>query len=153
MLGERGRGLVVAQTWLGGGRVHRAMRAVGRAGRALEMMCERALSRRSDGGPLANWQLVQATICDSWLELEQLRLLVPRTAWRIDRYNDRRKVCADIAAMKIALQNVVHDVAAAGRASYDEVFPSRHLLQLREQALLQDRPQLDTVDQSCPSTI
>jgi acyl-CoA dehydrogenase len=153
MLGERGRGFVVAQTWLGDGRVHHAIRAVDPAGRALEMMCERALSRRSDGEPLANWQLVQATICDSWLELEQLRLLAPRTAWRIDRYNDRRKVCADIAAMKIALQNVVHDVAAAGRASYDDVFPSRHLPQLREQALRQDRPQLDTVVQPCPSTI
>jgi acyl-CoA dehydrogenase len=112
MLGGRGDGFVVAQTRLGGGRIHHAMRTVGLARSALDMMCERALSRRTRDGRLADFQLVQAMIADSWLELEQFRLLVLRTAWRIDRYNDYHKVRADIAAVKIALPKVLHDIAS-----------------------------------------
>jgi acyl-CoA dehydrogenase len=51
-------------------------------------------------------------IADSWIQLEQFRLLVLRTAWRIDRYNDYRKVRADISAVKAAMPQVLHDVAA-----------------------------------------
>ena len=43
LLGGRGEGFVVAQTRLGGGRMHHAMRAVGLMKRAMEMMGERAL--------------------------------------------------------------------------------------------------------------
>ncbi|ADP81244.1 acyl-CoA dehydrogenase family protein [Pseudofrankia inefficax] len=112
LLGERGGGFVVAQVRLGGGRVHHAMRSVGLVRRALDMMCERALSRRSGGRLLADTQLVQAMIADTWLQIEQFRLLVLRTAARIDRYQDYNRVRTDIAAVKIALPTVVHDVAA-----------------------------------------
>ena len=95
LLGERGEGFAVAQTRLGGGRIHHAMRTVGLVQRALDMMLERARSR----GPraarrLADQQLVQEMIADSWIQLEQFRLLVLQTAWKIDQYNDYRKVIA-----------------------------------------------------------
>jgi acyl-CoA dehydrogenase len=112
MLGDRGLGFVVAQTRLGGGRIHHAMRTVGLVTRALDMMCERALSRTTKGELLARKQLVQAMIADSWIEIEQFRLLVLRTAARIDRYNDYQKVRADISAVKAAMPKVLHDVAA-----------------------------------------
>jgi acyl-CoA dehydrogenase len=51
-------------------------------------------------------------IADSWIELEQFRLLVLRTAWRIDQYNDYQRVRADISAVKAAMPKVLHDVAA-----------------------------------------
>ena len=47
----------MAQTRLGGGRVHHAMRTVGVIRRAIDMMCERALSRRTKGELLADKQL------------------------------------------------------------------------------------------------
>jgi acyl-CoA dehydrogenase len=103
---------VVAQTRLGGGRIHHAMRTVGLVRHALEQMCERVLSRSTQGELLARKQLVQAMIADSWIELEQFRLLVLRTAWKIDRYNDYQKVRGDISAVKIAMPKVLHDVAA-----------------------------------------
>ena len=56
------------------------------------MMCERALSRQARDGPLASLEIVQEQIADSWIELEQFRLLVLRTAWLIDRYQDYRRV-------------------------------------------------------------
>ena len=112
MLGERGEGFVVAQTRLGGGRIHHAMRTVGVVKRAFEMMCERALSRVTQGEVLARKQLVQAMIADSWVQIEQFRLLVLRTAWKIDRYDDYLRVRADISAVKAAMPQVLHDVAS-----------------------------------------
>ena len=111
MLGEPGQAFVVAQTRLGGGRIHHAMRTLGTAQRAFEMMCERALSRSTQGELLANKQMVQEKIADSWIELEQYRLLLMRTAWRIDKYKDYRMVRADIAAIKALMPKLFHDVA------------------------------------------
>lgn len=112
LLGERGEGFAVAQTRLGGGRIHHAMRTVGLVRQALAMMCERALSRETKGEPLAAKQLVQAMIADSWIQIEQFRLLVLRTAWRIDEYHDYRRVRSDISAVKAVMPQVLHDVAS-----------------------------------------
>jgi len=112
LLGNRGEGFVVAQTRLGGGRIHHAMRTVGAVRSAFDMMCERALSRRTKGSLLSEKQMVQEKIADSWIEIEQFRLLVLRTAWKIDRYQDYKKVLIDIAAVKAAMPKVYHDVIA-----------------------------------------
>lgn len=112
ILGGRGDGFAVAQTRLGGGRIHHAMRTVGLVRYAFEMLCERALSRFTDGNQLARKQAVEHMIADSWIQMEQFRLLVLQTAWKIDKYNDYRKVRADISAVKTAMPAVLHDVAA-----------------------------------------
>ena len=49
------------------------------------MMCERALSRYTQGGSLGEKQMVQEMIADSYMELIQFRLLVLNTAWQIDQ--------------------------------------------------------------------
>lgn len=112
LLGERGQAFVVAQTRLGGGRIHHAMRTVGMVQRAFDMMCERAISRETQGEVLAKKQLVQEMIADSWIEMEQFRLLVLRTAWRIDKYQDYKRVRADISAVKAAMPKVLQNVAS-----------------------------------------
>jgi acyl-CoA dehydrogenase len=112
VLGPVGGAFVVAQVRLGGGRVHHAMRVIGQAQKALDMLCERALSRSTQGARLADKQMVQERIADSWIELEQFRLLVMRTAWRIDKYQDYDKVRKDIAAVKASMPKVLHDIAA-----------------------------------------
>jgi acyl-CoA dehydrogenase len=110
MLGEPGSAFVIAQTRLGGGRIHHAMRTIAQLRRAFDMMCERALSRQTRKGKLASFQLVQEKIADSWIEIEQFRLLVLRTAWLIDKHGDYKKVRKDIAAVKVAMPKVYHDV-------------------------------------------
>ncbi|MFC4947617.1 acyl-CoA dehydrogenase family protein [Pseudonocardia sp. GCM10023141] len=112
LLGPQGGAFVVAQTRLGGGRIHHAMRTVGLVRRSLDMMAERALSRTTQGEQLARKQMVQEMIADSWLDLETFRLLVLRTAWRIDRYQDYRKVRGDISAVKAMMPRVLRDVAS-----------------------------------------
>jgi acyl-CoA dehydrogenase len=112
MLGPRGGAFVVAQTRLGGGRIHHAMRTVGQVRKSFDLMCERVLSRTTQGSLLADKQMVQEKIADSWIEIEQFRLLVLRTAWKIDKYKDYLKVRKDIAAIKALMPKVFHDVAA-----------------------------------------
>ncbi|MDO8704359.1 MAG: acyl-CoA dehydrogenase family protein [Sulfuricaulis sp.] len=112
LLGGEGNAFVVAQTRLGGGRIHHAMRTIGEARKAFAMMCERAVSRQLKRGRLADKQLVQAMIADSWIELEQFRLLVLRTAWLIDKHNDYKLVRKDISAVKAAMPKVLHDIVA-----------------------------------------
>ena len=112
LLGEIGQGFIVAQTRLGGGRIHHAMRTVGKVRRAFDMMCERALSRETQGEVLAKKQMVQAMIADSWIDIEQFRLFVLHTAWKIDKVKDYKAVRADISAVKVQMPKVYHDVYA-----------------------------------------
>jgi acyl-CoA dehydrogenase len=110
MLGGPGQGFKVAQARLGGGRVHHAMRTVGACLRAFDMMCERALSRRTQGEWLADKQAVQAMIADSWIELEQYRLMVLHTAWVIDTQphgTARTQIGMRKVAMARIYQNIV----------------------------------------------
>ena len=111
LLGGEGQAFVIAQTRLGGGRIHHAMRTIALARRAFDMMCERAVSRQTRHGALATLQMTQEKVADSWIEMEQFRLLVLRTAWLIDRHKDYKRVRKDIAAVKVAMPKVLHDVA------------------------------------------
>jgi alkylation response protein AidB-like acyl-CoA dehydrogenase len=112
MLGPRGGAFVVAQTRLGGGRIHHAMRTVGLVRRIFDMLCERAVSRYTQGEMLGNKQMVQEMIADSWMEIECFRLLTMQTAWKIDQLGDYKAVRADISAVKAMMQKVLHDVSA-----------------------------------------
>jgi acyl-CoA dehydrogenase len=112
ILGGRGQAFEIAQNRLGGGRIHHAMRTMGQVRMAFDMMCERVLSRETQGERLADKQMVQEKIADSWIEMEQFRLLLLRTAWLIDKHQDYQKVRKDIAAIKVAMPKVLHDVAS-----------------------------------------
>jgi acyl-CoA dehydrogenase len=111
LLGGEGQAFVIAQTRLGGGRIHHAMRTIGMAQKAIDMMCERALSRETAGSLLADKQFVQGYIADSYAQLVQFRLFVLYTAWEIDKYNDYKRVRKDIATAKVVMPTVLHDIA------------------------------------------
>jgi acyl-CoA dehydrogenase len=111
LLGGEGQAFAIAQTRLGGGRIHHAMRTIGLAQKALDMMCERALSRETQGSLLADKQFVQGYIADSYAQLVQFRLFVLYTAWEIDKYNDYKRVRKDIATAKVVMPTVLHDIA------------------------------------------
>lgn len=112
MLGPRGGAFLVAQTRLGGGRIHHAMRTVGHVQKAFDAMCERATSRFTQGEMLGKKQMVQDMIALSWIDIETFRLLVLRTAWKIDKLKDYKAVRKDISAVKAMMPRVYHDVAA-----------------------------------------
>ncbi len=111
MLGERGDAFVVAQVRLGGGRLHHAMRTIAEATKCLELTSERVLSRTTKGQRLADLQMVQEKIADSWVQLRQFRLLVLETAWLADQGNSWKAIRQNVSAVKAVMPKVLHDIA------------------------------------------
>jgi acyl-CoA dehydrogenase len=109
LLGGEGQAFAIAQTRLGGGRIHHAMRTIGSCQRAFDMMCERALSRVTQGELLAKKQLVQEAIADSYIELQSFRLMVLHAAWTIDQVGGH-KARNEIAMVKVLTPKVLHDI-------------------------------------------
>jgi acyl-CoA dehydrogenase len=109
MLGSPGAGFVIAQDRLGPGRIHHCMRAIGTAERAIEMMCRRANSRESFGGPLADKQFVQDFVALSRMETEQARLLTLYAAWKMDS-EGKKAARQAISMIKVVAANVVMNV-------------------------------------------
>lgn len=99
-LGAEGQGFALAQARLGPGRVHHCMRTIGQCELALDLMCERALSRRSFGKALADHANVQDWIAESRVEIDQARLLVLRAAWLMDRQGNAA-ARVDVSAIKL----------------------------------------------------
>lgn len=110
-LGAVGEGFKVAQSRLGGGRIHHAMRTVGMLNKAMDMMCERAVSRITKGERLADKQMVQERIADSYTQITQFRLHVLYAAWLMDQDKAyTRRVRREISAIKAAMPGVLKDV-------------------------------------------
>jgi acyl-CoA dehydrogenase len=101
LLGEQGDGFRIAQERLGPGRIHHCMRAIGMAERALELMCQRAASRTAFGRPIIEQGVVQEWISRSRIWIEQVRLLVLKTAWLMDTVGNRG-ARIEVSAIKVA---------------------------------------------------
>ncbi|MGW2052820.1 acyl-CoA dehydrogenase family protein [Streptomyces sp. NPDC001840] len=144
LVGEEGGGFAIAQARLGPGRIHHCMRLIGMAERAIELMCRRAVSRTAFGGPLARQGVVQSWIADARVTVEQLRLLVLKTAWLMDTVGNRG-AHTEIQAIKIATPRAVADIIdsavqlhGAGGVSQD--FPLAELWAAARTLRLADGP-------------
>ncbi|MGH3470362.1 MAG: acyl-CoA dehydrogenase family protein, partial [Thermocrispum sp.] len=89
LIGGEGEGFAIAQARLGPGRIHHCMRSIGVAERAVELMCSRAQTRVAFGKPIAEQGVVRDWIAESRVRIEQLRLLVLKTAWLMDTVGNR----------------------------------------------------------------
>ena len=109
-VGEEGDGMRFGQQWLNIGRVKHGARALGVAERCLEMATTYAKQRSTFGRPLADRQAVQWMLADMFIELQAARLLVYKTAARLDQGEEARedayvaKYFADEMAFKSADQ-------------------------------------------------
>ncbi|NIH81015.1 acyl-CoA dehydrogenase family protein [Amycolatopsis viridis] len=127
LIGEEGDGFAIAQARLGPGRIHHCMRSIGIAERAIEMMCRRTLSRSAFGKPIAEQGVVQDWIAEARVKVEQLRLLVLKTAWLMDTVGNRG-AHTEIQAIKIATPKTVEwildkAIQAHGAGGLSQDFP------------------------------
>src|SRR5262245_60505003 len=90
-VGEEGEGMRFGQQWLNIGRVKHGARALGIAERCLEMSAAYAKQRSTFGRPLADRQAVQWMLADMFIELQAARLLVYKTAVRLDQGEEARE--------------------------------------------------------------
>ncbi len=100
LIGNPGDGFVLAQKRLGPGRIHHAMRWIGQSQRALDMMCERALSRFAHGSLLADKQMVQDFIAETRIDIASARLLCLHAAWHMDKHGSSASR-TEIAMIKV----------------------------------------------------
>ena len=104
LLGE-GRGFEISQGRLGPGRIHHCMRAIGSAEVALELLCQRALSRVAFGKPLAQLGANYDIIAECRMEIEQARLLCLKAAWMMDK-GDPKAAAPWISQIKVIAPKV-----------------------------------------------
>ncbi|MGW5316978.1 acyl-CoA dehydrogenase family protein [Nocardia thailandica] len=127
LIGGEGYGFAIAQARLGPGRIHHCMRSIGVAERAVELMCARADERVAFGRPLADQGVVRDWIAESRVRLEQLRLLVLKTAWLMDTVGNKG-AHTEIQAIKIATPATVEwildkAIQVHGAAGLSQDFP------------------------------
>jgi acyl-CoA dehydrogenase len=106
LIAGEGDGFAIAQARLGPGRIHHCMRSIGVAEQAVELMCQRALGRTAFGKPLADQGVIRNWIAESRVRIEQLRLLVLKTAWLMDTVGNKG-AHGEIQAIKIATPETV----------------------------------------------
>jgi acyl-CoA dehydrogenase len=127
LVGDEGLGFAIAQARLGPGRIHHCMRSLGLAERAIELMCARVEGRVAFGKPLARQGVIREWIADARVAVEQLRLLVLKTAWLMDTVGNRG-AHTEIQAIKIATPKVVQEIVdraiqAHGAGGLSQDFP------------------------------
>jgi acyl-CoA dehydrogenase len=143
-LGGEGEGFLIAQHRLGPGRIHHCMRWLGVSARAFDMLCERAVSRVADGGPLADKQTVQNWVADSAAQMQAARLMTLHAAWKMDTQG-AGAARTDISMIKVFGAGVLHDVVdralqVHGSLGYSTDLPLEQMYRFARGARFYDGP-------------
>jgi acyl-CoA dehydrogenase len=144
LLGEEGGGFAIAQARLGPGRIHHCMRAIGAAERSLDLMIQRAKARTAFGKTLAEQGVVREWIANARIQIEQVRLLVLKTAWLIDNVGTKG-ARIEIAAIKVAAPNLLTSIAddaiqVFGAAGFTDDWPLAKLYSMGRWLRIADGP-------------
>lgn len=144
LLGEEGGGFGIAQARLGPGRIHHCMRAIGAAERCVDLMVQRSQARTAFGKPLSEQGVVRSWIADARIQIEQVRLLVLKTAWLIDNVGTKG-ARIEISAIKVAAPKLLTSIAddamqLFGAAGFTEDWPIAALYSMGRWLRIADGP-------------
>jgi alkylation response protein AidB-like acyl-CoA dehydrogenase len=107
LLGERGKGFLIAQKRLGPGRIFHCMRWLGQAQRAFELMVKRANERYAHGSLLREKGEIQRYVAESAAEIQAARLMTLDAAQAMDRGDEAR---VEISLIKFWGATMLHNV-------------------------------------------
>lgn len=141
LLGE-GRGFEIAQGRLGPGRIHHAMRTIGAAEAALQMMCKRLMSRRAFKKQIIEQSLWEQRIAEARTDIEMARLLCLKAAFMMDTVGNKvaqmEIAMIKVAAPRIAIRVIDDAIQAFGGAGVSpdfglaEMYANNRLLRLAD---------------------
>ena len=124
LLGQEGNGFGPMQTRLSTRRVQIAAWCIGRAQRALDMLCEHAAQRVTFGAPLAERQSVQNWVADAAMRIHASRLMTYEAATRIDRGDEAR---VQVSMIKVFATETAHDVIDHAMQAFGAMGMTREL--------------------------
>jgi acyl-CoA dehydrogenase len=110
LLGQRGQGFSGAQVRLGPARIHHCMRCIGMAEMLLEHMQVRARERATFGRLVIDYDTIQNWIAQGRVDIEQARLLIQRTAWKLDN-RPEIQTRRDMSLIKVAVPTMLQRIA------------------------------------------
>jgi acyl-CoA dehydrogenase len=144
LLAGEGEGFMISQARLGPGRIHHCMRSIGMAERALDLMCQRALTRVAFGKPVADNANIQDWIAEARIDLEMIRLLTMKTAWLMDTVGNRQArveiAAIKIAAPQLALKVIDRAIQVHGGGGVSDDFPLAYFYAAQRTMRLADGP-------------
>jgi len=148
LLGKRGLGFRLGQTRLGAGRIFHAMRFLGGAQRAFDLMCQRAVRRRAFGTLLADKQLIRKMIFDTAAEIRSCRPIVLDAAQRMDQGEDARVEVGMAKVLTAQLYQAAVDraIQVHGAAGVTTDFPLERMFRYARQGRIWDGPDETHID-------
>jgi len=129
LLGAEGAGFGPMQARLSSRRVQMAAWCIGRAQRALDMLCEYAPQRRTFGASLAERQTIQWWVADAATRIHACRLMTYEAATRIDRGEEARTQVSMIKvfATEMAWEVIDHVMQAFGAMGMTKEMPLQQM--------------------------
>lgn len=123
--GKEGVGFKTAMKVLDKGRLHIAAIAVGAAGRMLEDALRYAMDRKQFGERIANFQLIQAMLADSKMEIYASRCMILDAARRRDLGEDigTEASCSKLFATEMCCRVADRAVQILGGSGYVSDYP------------------------------
>ena len=101
MLGQEGRGLALAQSFVHQNRIRQAASSLGAALHCIDESVKYARARKPFGEELARNQAIQFPLVELKTQCEMLRLLIYKTAWQMDNmpHEEIEKTISDKVSM------------------------------------------------------
>ena len=135
MLGEEGRGLALAQSFVHQNRIRQAASSLGAAVFCIEESVKYARQRKPFGRPLAENQGIQFPLVELATQAEMLRWMIYKTAWHMDRLphkaiereiSDKVSVC-NYWANRLCCEAADRAMQVHGGIGYSRHTPFEHI--------------------------
>lgn len=125
VLGEEGRGFLIAMMTLNESRISVAGGAVGLAQAAFDIAVDYAKQRKAFGRPIGKFQAIQWMLADMFTQIHSARLLTYHAAYLRDQQQDfvKEASMAKVSASEVAVEATRRAIQILGGYGYSKDYP------------------------------